>query len=367
MRIVAAAIERLRLPLRRPLATARGTLRVREGCVLRLTARDGEIGVGEASPAYWIDDAPLAAVRADLDHVVARVRARPRANELRAWLGEHGTRVLAPAAACALDAALLDLEARAQGMSVAIALGGRATTTVPIAALVGGSTPDELGADAALARAHGFATVKLKVGGGPLAEDLARVAAVRTSIGREVALRLDANRAWTLDVARRALDAFAPFVPAYVEEPLLEGAPRALAALAAESPVALAVDESVRTAADLEDLVACGARVHVVLKAARVGGPTRLVALARTADAAGMPVTVTDAIESAVGMQVAVHAAAALRAATAVGLGGAQLLRAAVGRARGQLDALRAPAVVARGPGLDVTAATAPRSAFARA
>src|SRR5207253_9962157 len=100
-----------------------------------------------------------------------------------------------------------------------------------------------------------------------------------------------------------------------------------VASLARTTDVPLALDESIVDAADLERVIETGAPVHVVLKAVRVGGPTRLVALARRAHAASLPVVVTDGIESAVGMRVALHAAAAVPGAVhAVGLGGAQLL-----------------------------------------
>ena len=256
--------------------------------------------------------------------------------------------------------------------------------------------------------AAGFRTLKLKVGGVALADDVARVAAVSERMAAETArsehrsrhpssasgaldaraddtvatgaddavsvrtesggatpavLRLDANGAWTRDEAERALAGFAPFRPVYVEEPLATGGAAALAVLARASTVPLAIDESLRNEDDLAAVVAAGTRVHVVLKAVRAGGPTRLVALARRALAAGLPVTVTDAIESGVGMGHALHAAAALLAngapsdrtdeggATlvgAVGLGGAQLAPSEAAFCR--------PFLAAVGPGIAVDA-----------
>jgi hypothetical protein len=90
------------------------------------------------------------------------------------------------------------------------------------------------------------------------------------------------------------------------------------------------------------------------------------LALARQAHAAGLPVVVTDSIESPVGMAVAVHAAAALPGARlAVGLGGAQLLAAV--EPGSSIESWRVPAVTACGPGFAVATGAAPREAVAGA
>lgn len=348
MTIVSADVAPMRLALRRPLATARGTIAARETFVVRLRAEDGLYGEGEAAPAYWIGEGSLAATEAALHRIAARAGDRMDADDLRAWWASE--RDLDPAAACALDAALVDLAARRAGVPACAVLAAKEaappTDVLPVAALLGGSDAAALAAAVDAALADGFETLKLKVGDGPLADDLARVDMVRQRAGRTIALRLDANRAWTADEAERALAAFAPAMPAFVEEPLLDSDPRTLAALARTTGVAIAVDESIATAADLDRLLDADARAHVVLKAGRVGGPSRLVALARRARAAGLPVVVTDGIESAVGTGVAVHAAAAAGVDLAVGLGGAQLVAA--------LAAFRGPEVRPSPPGFAI-------------
>jgi o-succinylbenzoate synthase len=360
VRIVGADVASVRLALRRPLATARGTIAARDTFVLRLHAEDGACGEGEAAPAYWIGEGSLAATEAALRGIVARIGERPDADDLRAWCERAGD--LDSAAACALDAALVDLAARTAGVpACALLAAGEAVSApeaLPVAALVGGSDAPALAAAVDGALAAGFTTLKLKVGDGSLADDVARVEAARGRAGTRIALRLDANRAWTIDEARRALGAFAPADPVFVEEPLRESDPRALAELARTSGVAIAVDESVAGPVDLERLLDADARVHVVLKAGRVGGPTRSTALARRARTAGLPVIVTDGIEGAVGTGVAVHAAAAIGARLAVGLGGAQLVEA--------LAAFRSPWARPSGPGFGIAVGAGVASEAAR-
>ncbi|MEB2284333.1 MAG: o-succinylbenzoate synthase [Polyangiaceae bacterium UTPRO1] len=349
MIIAGARIEPFTLALRRPLSTARGRITERRGFLLHVTSADGVGGCGEASPAYWLGEETLARTAAGLERLVGRLARRPRLATVREQFDADALG-LSPAVACALDGALLDLEARERGMGVAALFGADPGAVVTAAALVGGSTADAAGADAANAVARGFGAVKLKVGVAPLADEVTRIAAVRARVGTVVRLRLDANRAWTTAEAGAALDALAPYGIEYVEEPLRGFDPVALAMLTGVTGVPVAVDESLRSSADLGRLLAAGARVHVVLKAARLGGMSRLVALARQATQAGLPVVVTDAIESRVGIGVAVHAAAVVAARgavpAAVGLGGAQLVAAAA--------ALRTPELGAVGPGYDV-------------
>ena len=66
---------------------------------------------------------------------------------------------------------------------------------------------------AVLARFTGCTTAKVKVAerGQSLVDDVARVAEVRAVLGRAGRIRVDANGAWDLDDARRALTALAPY------------------------------------------------------------------------------------------------------------------------------------------------------------
>ena len=347
MRIVRAEVEALRTPLRRPLVTSQGTVTTRRGFLLRLIADEGVEGLGEASPAYWIDEGSIEETAADLRAIVARVATHPNATRLRDMLFERGDRHrLSAAAACALDTALLDLTARAGGVAVTSLIGGEPTTPLLASALLAGETPEALAHEARAAVARGFRTPKIKVGSATITEDVQRVAAVRVHAGAAVALRLDANRAWAPEEAQRALAAFEPLGVEFIEEPLRVAEPRALAALQSSTHVPIALDESVTDTAGLRRFTEAGAAPVVVLKAARLGGPRRVLELAQVARANALRVVVTDSIETAIGMSAAVHAGAALPAPRlALGLGGGWLLDA---------HPFPAPLLQAVGPGLDV-------------
>ncbi|MBI3767970.1 MAG: o-succinylbenzoate synthase [Deltaproteobacteria bacterium] len=356
MRIVRAAVEEIRLALPRPLLTSRGAVAMRRGLLLRLTSDAGVEGVGEASPAEWIGETSVALVADDLRRIVALAGERPDAARLHALVLSTGGGY-SPAAMCAVDTALVDLEATRRGIAVCALLGGDPTATLPVRALLAGERVERLRDDAADAVAHGFRVLKLKVGATPLVDDVARVDAVRRLVGPGIALHLDANRAWTFAQARVALAALAPLGIALLEEPLRAPEPDDLAALAASAPIPLALDESIADAAALLRATSAGGVSALIVKAGRVGGPTRALALARVAAQRGLGVIVTDSIESAVGMGAALHIAAALATPVlAVGLGGARHLTDVE-------HALTAPLLRAAGPGLAVAAVSPAQAA----
>jgi len=321
MTIAKAVVQPYEIGFRRTLASAVGSIRKRRGFLLRLTDQSGRIGYGEASPAEWLGGESLATTAAALED--ASVLVGLALDAVPAVVDAWSER--SPAAACALDSARLDLETKQRGLLLTELLGGRARA-IPVSALMGGHTPRDLEATTRELLDAGYRCVKLKVGAIPIEEDVERIAAVRGAGGAELTIRLDANRAWSMDEAARALAAFAEYRPAFVEEPLRDGGtPEQWLALRERHGVRLALDESAVTIDDVRRFA--GAADGLIVKAVRVGGPTASMVLGTAAKKLGMRVVVTDSIESSVGRAVAIHLAAALHEnEDAIGLGGAFLL-----------------------------------------
>jgi O-succinylbenzoate synthase len=170
----------------------------------------------------------------------------------------------------------------------------------------------------------GCATAKVKVAepGQALADDLARVEAVRDALGPAGRVRVDANGAWSVEQAVDALKQLDAFDLEYAEQPV-----RSLdemAELRRRVDVPLAADESVRTAADPMRIAGLEAADIVVLKVQPLGGVRRCL---QVAEACGLPVVVSSAIETSVGLAAGVALAAALpELPFACGLGTMQLL-----------------------------------------
>lgn len=193
---------------------------------------------------------------------------------------------------------------------------------VPVNATVPAVGPEQA---AQIVRASGASTAKVKVAerGQALADDVARVEAVRDVLGSDGRVRVDANGGWSVDdavAAVKALDAVGTLE--YVEQPC--ASVEELALLRRRVDVPVAADESIRRAADpyrVRDLEAADV---AVLKVQPLGG---VRACLRVAEEIGLPVVVSSAVESSVGLAAGVALAAALpELPYACGLGTTSLL-----------------------------------------
>ncbi|SDG76987.1 o-succinylbenzoate synthase [Microbacterium pygmaeum] len=182
-----------------------------------------------------------------------------------------------------------------------------------------------------LARFDGCRTAKVKVAelGQVLAEDVARVRAVREAMGVEGRIRIDANGGWNVDEAEHAIHALAEFDLEYVEQPCASVEELAeLRARVKYMGIPIAADESVRKASDPLAVARAGAADLLVIKAQPLGGTHRALEIVA---AAGLPAVVSSALDSSVGLSMGLSLAAALPELDYdCGLGTAALLTADV-------------------------------------
>jgi L-Ala-D/L-Glu epimerase len=302
-RIVALRADKVRVPFRRPFATAAGMWLEREAWIIRLTNADGRTGAGEAV----LEPADGETASTVLDHLVHEAAAMGRDGRLPTApeLELHGSPGRALRAA--IDAARLDLEREPAGP---LAPGGPGVGVNATIAFVG---PAASGEAARQAVGAGFTTLKLKAGAERETEVLVdRVRAVRTAVGPDVRLRLDANGAWDLDTATDRLEALARFEIEYVEQPLAGDDPAALAELRRRVRVPIALDETVTSVRAARALLDAGAVDVLVVKGVRVGGPVAAAEIADLAATRGVPVVVSTLFETGVGIAAGLAIAAAL-------------------------------------------------------
>jgi L-alanine-DL-glutamate epimerase-like enolase superfamily enzyme len=139
-------------------------------------------------------------------------------------------------------------------------------------------------------------------------DDAGRVAAVRAAAGAQATLRLDANGAWTVEQAVRAIDILSPAGLELVEEPVHGLA--AVREVRRRGATRVAIDE---TAAEHGALTA-GVADAVCLKVSRCGGISGLLAAAALVRASGAEAYVASSLDGPLGVAAALHAAAALAA-----------------------------------------------------
>jgi Enolase C-terminal domain-like len=146
-----------------------------------------------------------------------------------------------------------------------------------------------------IAARSGCTTAKVKVADHPgsLAEDLARVEAVRAALGPAGSIRVDANGRWDVDTAVTAveqLDATAGGLE-YVEQPC--ATVEELAAVRRRVDVRIAADESIRRAGGPEGVALAGGADIAVIKCTPLGGVRRAL---RIAESTGLPCVVPSAL-----------------------------------------------------------------------
>ena len=182
---------------------------------------------------------------------------------------------------------------------------------VPVNVTVPAVGPDEA---RAIVAASGCATAKVKVAepGQTLADDVARVTAVRkalvATVGADARIRIDANAAWKVEEAVDALGALEEAAGGleYVEQPCttLDD----LAEVRARTGVRVAADEAIRR--DHADPALLRDAVDIaVIKVQPSGGVTAALALIGRL---GLPAVVSSALDTSVGLAAGVRLAAAL-------------------------------------------------------
>ncbi len=189
-------------------------------------------------------------------------------------------------ARAAVDVAVWDLKAKSAGVPLFKLLGG-SQERVPVYDTEGGwlhFSIDELVANARTSIERGFQGIKLKVGKSSSAEDVCRVAAVRSAVGPAVKLMVDANQAWTAAEAIRRVRAFEPFDLFWLEEPIPAGDIGGHQELRRHTSVPIAVGETIYSKEVFAEYLRREAASILQPDVGRIGGITEWMKIANMAE-----------------------------------------------------------------------------------
>lgn len=295
-------VERRALRLSSPLESSYGSVAERDLLCVSLTDAQGVSGHGEAAPLEPYDGVSLERVRGALARYVPVLASSGAMNGAQILDACRRVEDL-PEALAAIDMALWDRAGRLRGKPVAALITDRPATRVAVNATLTALDRAGVAEQAGTAARAGFACVKVKVGVG---DDAGRVAAARAAGGPDIALRLDANGAWSVAEAVRAIESLAPAGLELVEEPV-HGL-HAVREVRERVPVRVAIDE---TAAE-HGALGAGVADAVCLKISRCGGISSLIAAATLVRASGAEVYLGSTLDGPLGIAAAIHAAAAL-------------------------------------------------------
>ncbi|MCB0831203.1 MAG: hypothetical protein KDB64_09780 [Solirubrobacterales bacterium] len=272
------------LSFRQPYVTATGVLQRRESVLLRIRDENGITGLGEGVPMTLRGGDGLERV---LD-------------ELEDWSNEPSRFPNSSPARCAVSMAVADLVAKREQIPLWQYLDPAAVprTLECNATITAGETADVVGQCEHWA-ADGFRVFKLKAGP---AEATGLASAVRSALGPEVAIRIDANGTWGGE-ALSLLGELEPIGVELVEEPVTGLSE--LAELSRGTSIPLVADESVNDASEAADARLEDACAAVTVKLSKIGG--------LDAGLGGhLPTYLSSALDGPVGIAAAAHVAQTL-------------------------------------------------------
>lgn len=294
-KITELSVDHFLVPLPEPIeAYAAGIMTAFDMVAVRITDAEGAQGcgytvvhAGQGAAIAAIADGPFreAVTGEDADRIEWLWRRMYR----RVHYAGRG----APAsfALAAVDVALHDLFGRRLAQPLWRLLGGYDAKVRAYAGNIDLNFPVEKLVDGALGSVEsGFRSVKMRLGRATLAEDVSRVAAVRERLPVDIELMADANEAWRVDQAVRAMQALRGFDLVWLEEPIAPDNVAGYAHLRSLGQVPLAAGENLHTLPEFAQLIAAGGVDFPEPDLTTCGGITPFMKVARLAEAHGLPV-----------------------------------------------------------------------------
>ena len=308
MKIIKTEIYLYKIPMV-PFTIATGTMHFAQNILLKVFTDEGIIGLGECSAfpmivgetqtscfnhakdfaAYWKGKNPLEISErlAELDRIIA---------------GNYTIK-------SAFDMALYDIAAKAANQPLYAFLGG-SQKEIESDLTIGIDSPEKMAEQAIEFVANGVKTIKVKLGKDPIV-DIESIAQIRTAIGVETKLRIDANQGWYPKDALQVLKGLAPYEIEFCEQPMHKYYDDYLPALCADSPIAIMADESVFTHHDARKLINNKACHLINIKFSKSGGIHEAIKIHHIAAANGISCMMGGMLESRLALSAKMHFAMA--------------------------------------------------------
>ncbi|MGW0229719.1 galactonate dehydratase [Actinopolymorpha singaporensis] len=235
-------------------------------CFLRIDTDEGVTGWGEPiveGRAHTV----AAAVDEAADYLVGQdpLRIEEHWQVLSKGNFYRGGPVLSSAVA-GIDQALWDIAGKVHGVPVYQLLGGHVRDRMRVYGWIGGDRPDVVADAAKNMQDQGFTAIKMN-GGGELrrvdtaAQCLAlvdRVAAIREACGPDFDIAIDFHGRFTVAMARRTLPLLEPYLPFFVEEPLVPELTDQIGQICSSTSIPIATGERLYSRWDFKDVLSAG-------------------------------------------------------------------------------------------------------------
>lgn len=300
--IDSARLYRFSIGLDPALIMKHTTLNQRDGLILILEDENGYQGISEISPLPGFSEEAIDNVQMEttlhLEKLTsgAELLSTPSISDVHHELNHPH-----PALAIfGIETAILALQAQMHDVSPGELILGESSTKVPINGLINGSLSDWVN-EAKNAVEAGFQTLKIKVGRINSELEARGIQEIRSIVGPDVKLRLDANQSWDLLTAVTFGKMVASSNIEYIEEPLQVASdlPRFFDACG----LPFAFDETMyRTLHPGISFDAYTGLKALVLKPTLIASSSRLMAMIHQAHEKGVSAILSSSYESDVGL-----------------------------------------------------------------
>ncbi len=328
MKITNVRLGRISVPLRTPFKTALRSVSSVEDVIVEIHTDCGAVGYGEAPPTGAITgDTTGAIIGAIQDHIAKTILGRD-VDEFETLLQAVQKSIVGNSSAkAAVDMALWDLYGQLYSIPVYKLMGGarkKIVTDITISV----NDPETMVRDALIALDRGYDCLKMKVGVNPEL-DVARLSAVRSAVGKDVVIRIDANQAWTPKQAVKILNRMQEqgLDIELVEQPVKAHDFEGLKYVTERSYVPVLADEAVFSPEDAMTIMKMGAADLINIKLMKCGGLYNALKIASAAEVFGVECMIGCMLEAKISVNAAVHLACAKNIITKVDLDGPVLCK----------------------------------------
>ena len=326
MKITDIQVGSISLPLARPFKTALRTVDAVNDVVVRVLTDEGAVGYGEAPPTAVITGDTTGSILCAVQDYIRPALTGMDVMELDAVMEKlDGCMVHNTTPKAAVDMAVYDLWAQAQGKPLYQLLGG-ARTSFRTDLTISVNPVDQMVADSLDAVAQGFDILKIKVGKEGMA-DVERIAAIREAVGPDVALRVDANQGWTAAQSVAIIKALEDkgLNIELVEQPVPAHDLAGLKYVTGQVDTPILADEAVFSHYDAATLIQVRAADLINIKLMKTGGIWNALKICRMAERHGVECMIGCMLESRLSVAAAAHLAAGQKIVTRADLDGPSL------------------------------------------
>ena len=323
MKITKVRIGRISVPLRTPFKTALRSVSSVEDVIVEIHTDCGAVGYGEAPPTGAITGHTTGAIIGAIQDHIAKTIVGRDVDEFETLLQSVQNCIVGNSSAkAAVDMALWDLYGQLYHIPVYKLMGG-ARKNIVTDITISVNDPETMVKDALIAVDRGYDCLKMKVGVNPEL-DVARLAAVRNAVGKDIVIRIDANQAWTPKQAVKILNRMQEqgLDIELVEQPVKAHDFEGLKYVTERSYVPVLADEAVFSPEDAMTIMKMGAADLINIKLMKCGGLYNALKIASAAEVFGVECMIGCMLEAKISVNAAVHLACAKNIITKVDLDG---------------------------------------------